>query len=63
VDDNEEQAVYEPENPVGRGFSVTRQRRDFAAEFTVPEGAWRVYVSLKSAAGSVEFDNVRLTAD
>lgn len=60
--DFEEQALYRRANPIQRRFSVTGQWRDYAAQFTAPDGTWKVYVGLESAAGSVEFDNIRMTA-
>jgi lysophospholipase L1-like esterase len=60
--DYEGQALYNRANKQSQNFSVTGQWQDYTAYFTAPNGSWKTYISLKSNQGSIEFDNVRMSA-
>ena len=60
--DHTAQNLYLRENLEEFEFEVDAEWRDYSATFTAPDGTWQTYVILKSAAGELEFDNVRLVA-
>mgnify|MGYP001825210082 CR=1 FL=1 len=56
------QNLYLRENLEEFAFEVSSEWQDYSATFTAPDGTWQTYVILKSAAGELEFDDVRLIA-
>ena len=60
--DHAAQNLYLRENLEEFEFDVDSEWQDYSATFTAPDGTWQTYVILKSAAGELEFDNVRLVA-
>ncbi|GAB2525155.1 hypothetical protein GCM10008940_29780 [Microbulbifer agarilyticus] len=59
--DFEGQALYNRGNEQSSTFSVDSQWREYTATFTAPAGTWKTYINLKSASGTIEFDNVRMS--
>ncbi|MBN8431298.1 hypothetical protein JF535_10600 [Microbulbifer salipaludis] len=62
IADFEEQALYGRSNAQTRSFAVDGVWREYTATFTAPDGTWKTYINLKSAGGTVEFDDVRMSA-
>lgn len=60
--DHSAQNLYLRENLEEFEFEVVPEWQDYSATLTAPDGTWQTYVILKSAAGELEFDNVRLEA-
>ncbi|MGI9221286.1 MAG: GDSL-type esterase/lipase family protein [Woeseiaceae bacterium] len=54
------QNLYARENLEEHEFEVGPEWQDYAATFTVPDGTWQTYVILKSVAGELEFDDIRV---
>ncbi|GMG86143.1 SGNH/GDSL hydrolase family protein [Biformimicrobium ophioploci] len=61
IADFEEQALYGRGNAQTQSFSVDGTWREYVATFTAPDGTWKTYITLKSAGGTVEFDDVRMS--
>ena len=60
--DYEGQALYNRGNAQVQDIVVDSDWHEYVAYFNAPNGTWKTYVSLKSANGTVEFDNVRMSA-
>ncbi len=58
--DHTAQNLYKREGLEEQAFTVGPQWQDYSTTLTAPDGTWQTYVILKSAAGEIEFDNVRL---
>jgi hypothetical protein len=59
--DFEGQQLYNRANPVTHSFAVDTTWRRYSASFTAPNGTWKTFVVLRADAGTVEFDDVRLS--
>ena len=59
--DFEAQSLYNRAHQQRQTFTVTDQWDDYTATFTAPDGTWKVYVTLESAGGDIEFDKVRVS--
>jgi len=59
--DHSAQNLYKREDLEEQTFTVGPEWQDYSTTLTAPDGTWQTYVILKSAAGEIEFDNVRLT--
>lgn len=60
--DHAAQNLYLREDREEFEFEVGPNWQNYSATFTAPDGTWQTYVILKSAAGELEFDNIRLVA-
>jgi lysophospholipase L1-like esterase len=61
--DFEQQALYHRDDFQSENFEVTPEWTEYSAVFQAPPGTWKTYVTLKSAAGVVEFDRVRMASE
>ena len=60
--DHAAQDLYNRQSLQESEFVVDDQWRDYSTTVTAPDGTWQTYVILRSAAGELEFDNIRVTA-
>jgi hypothetical protein len=47
-------------HPQSKTLTLTSDWQDFTTRVTAPEGTWTVFITLKAAVGTVEFDKVRM---
>ena len=59
--DFEGQQLYNRANAVTHSFAVDTTWRQYSAAFAAPNGTWKTFVELRADAGTVEFDNVRMS--
>ncbi len=52
--------LYLREGLEEQSFTVGPEWQDYSATVTAPDGTWQTYVILKSVAGEIEFDNIRV---
>ena len=56
--DFEGQQLYNRANGVTRSFDVDSTWQRYTTTFTAPNGSWKTFVILRSATGTVDFDDV-----
>jgi hypothetical protein len=59
--DFEGQQMYNRGNGAVRYFGVNAEWQRFTTTFTAPNGSWKTFLTLRSAAGTVEFDSVQMS--
>ena len=59
--DFEGQQLYNRANGITRSFTVNPNWQRYHATFTAPDGTWKTFFILRSDAGTVEFDDVRVS--
>ncbi|MEM1411164.1 MAG: carbohydrate binding domain-containing protein [Pseudomonadota bacterium] len=58
--DFEEQALYGRANATSETFEIGPEWTEISATFTAPAGTWKTFITLASAAGTVDFDAVTM---
>jgi hypothetical protein len=59
--DFEAQQLYNRGNGIMHSFGVTAEWQRYTTTFTAPNGSWKTFLILRSASGTVEFDNVLMS--
>jgi hypothetical protein len=59
--DFEGQQLYNRGNGAIRYFAVSTEWQRYTTTFTAPNGSWKTFLILRSAGGTVEFDNVQMS--
>lgn len=59
--DFEGQQIYNRHSRISHSISVDTTWQEYSTSFTAPNGSWKAFIILRSGAGTVEYDHIRVS--